>query len=411
MSEPENSMRVPPKIGTIKLITAGRITGLPHVVELRYTHQDDSFYVLAGRANTDWVSNALKSESSKVHVGGLVFKVEASVASEKERKSVSEDFVRRYGRRVVKDWYADAEIALRLRQKGPPSLKGEVGGELDSKSSFGAWQSRHLKYESEVSAAFNSASEEYDFTISRNFVNTWIRSRSISLLLKYIRRSDTLLEIGCGTGAEAIKISPHVRRIFATDVAKGMIGLLRLKIKARRLENIVPIEVRASEIARVREYLPDHKVRIAYSFNGALNCEPHLIEFVRGVSSVLEEDGYLICSIRNRLCITEALSHAVALQFGRLNPRKFQPIMVSVGGRDIPSTYYAPSEFVDFFRVEFKLRKTIALPALLPPAYLNSYYVRFRHVMSILERLEPYLGGSFPLNRLGDQTLFVFQKM
>src|SRR5213594_4278328 len=81
-------MRVPPKIGTIKLITAGRITGLPHVVELRYTHQDDSFYVLAGRANTDWVSNALKSESSKVHVGGLVFKVEASVLKGRSRRRV-----------------------------------------------------------------------------------------------------------------------------------------------------------------------------------------------------------------------------------------------------------------------------------------------------------------------------------
>ena len=85
--------------------------------------------------------------------------------------------------------------------------------------------------------------------------------------------------------------------------------------------------------------------------------------------------------------------------------------MVSVGGRDIPSTYYAPSEFVEFFRGEFKLRKTIALPGLLPPAYLNSYYVRFRRVLSILERLEPYIGASFPLNRLGDQTLFIFQKM
>ena len=120
MSEPENSMRVPPKIGTIKLITAGRITGLPHVVELRYTHQDDSFYVLAGRANTDWVSNALKSESSKVHVGGLVFKVEASVASEKERKSVSEDFVRRYGRRVVKDGTLTPKSRFDFARRGLP---------------------------------------------------------------------------------------------------------------------------------------------------------------------------------------------------------------------------------------------------------------------------------------------------
>jgi len=84
--------------------------------------------------------------------------------------------------------------------------------------------------------------------------------------------------------------------------------------------------------------------------------------------------------------------------------------MVSVGGMDIPSYYYSTREFVEFFRPHFRARKIVGLPAFLPPAYLNDYFVRSGSLGSSLEKLELVLGDRFPFNRLGDQTLFVFQK-
>jgi len=51
------------------------------------------------------------------------------------------------------------------------------------------------------------------------------------------------------------------------------------------------------------------------------------------------------------------------------------------------------------------------LPSLLPPAYLSDYYVKLKLITGIIERLETVLSGHFPLNRLGDQTLYVFKKV
>jgi hypothetical protein len=90
-------------------------------------------------------------------------------------------------------------------------------------------------------------------------------------------------------------------------------------------------------------------------------------------------------------------------------PRKRQPVMVSVGGLDIPALYYSPATFAGFFQPKFRLLRVIGLPAFLPPAYLSDYYVKFKKVGYVLERLEHTLGDRFPFNRLGDQTLFVFQ--
>ena len=153
----------------------------------------------------------------------------------------------------------------------------------------------------------------------------------------------------------------------------------------------------------------DRKAQAAYSFNGALNCEPELENFVDGLSSILVKDGHFVCSIRNSLCLGEAIAHAAVLQFEKMAPRKRQPVMVSVGGLDIPANYYSPSAFTEFFNTRFEIEKVMGLPAFLPPAYLSDYFVKFKKIGSVLEKLELTLGDRFPLNRLGDQTLIVLR--
>ena len=41
-----------------------------------------------------------------------------------------------------------------------------------------------------------------------------------------------VLEIGCGTGSTALRLAPFTRRLLATDVSAGMIGIAREKLAA-----------------------------------------------------------------------------------------------------------------------------------------------------------------------------------
>jgi hypothetical protein len=165
----------------------------------------------------------------------------------------------------------------------------------------------------------------------------------------------------------------------------------------------------ASQIEKAADLLPNGKTRLAYSFNGALNCELDIKGFPKKLAGVLEHGGKFVCSIRNTFCISEGLAHAAFLQFDKMTPRKVQPVMVSVGGMDIPSYYYSPAKFAKIFEPFFSLKKMIGLPALLPPAYMSNFYVKVRKLLSFAERAETALSSSYPLNRFGDQTLFVFQ--
>lgn len=396
---------------TIKIVTEGRRTGLPHIVEVRFSFLDDSFIVFAGGANSDWLRNALSAGKAKVRTRELVFNVIARPAGEEEKERALKEFASKYGGRVVRDWYSNPVACLRLIPEGPPTRRGAVRGEGEATTTYKEWLDQNKDYYQGIATAFDSASEEYDFTISHNYINTWIRKRSIQELLKHAKPSDTLLEVGCGTGAEAIEISRSVSRIIATDISDKMIEILNKKVGARGLSGkIFPLQVRAADVSRVAEITAFGHVDLAYSFNGALNSEPELDRFVEGLSSLLAPRGYFICSIRNSFCLSEALSHAAVLQFEKMAPRKKQPIMVSVGGMDIPAFYYPPTAFLSFFTGKFQLKKLTGLPAFMPPAYLSDYYIKFKNVASLLEKLESTLGGHFPFNRVGDQSLLVFQK-
>lgn len=52
-----------------------------------------------------------------------------------------------------------------------------------------------------------------------------------------LHRSDTVLEIGCGTGTTALRLAPSVTRIVATDVSSEMIAIAREKARAEACRN------------------------------------------------------------------------------------------------------------------------------------------------------------------------------
>ena len=280
------------KYKLVKLVTVGRTTGLPHIVTTRYAAFDGSFFVLSGRARSDWVLNVLASGTAKMRLGELVYSTAGSRSTTSERLRALEIFAERYGKTMTREWYGSARVCLKLTPNAPPTWRGNVKGEGDVASNLAEWKALGRDYYRGVAEAFDSASEEDHYTINGNFINRWIRTRSISELLGYTHPKDTPLEIGCGTGAEAMQISQHVKMIVATDISSSMIALLKLKTEARKLvaENQACGAGRV-EIAAAARYLPGGRVRIADSFNGALNCEPLIAAFPAELAKVTEDNG------------------------------------------------------------------------------------------------------------------------
>lgn len=61
--------------------------------------------------------------------------------------------------------------------------------------------------------------------------------RTVDRTRQLLRATDTVLELGCGTGTTALKLAPHVARMVATDVSDKMIAIAREKAAAQGCTN------------------------------------------------------------------------------------------------------------------------------------------------------------------------------
>ncbi len=89
--------------------------------------------------------------------------------------------------------------------------------------------------------------------IARKYANDAIKDpagyeRTIERTRVLIGGSDTVLEIGCGTGTSALRIAPAVGRIIGTDLAGEMIAIAREKAGAQACGN-ADFEVAAADRA------------------------------------------------------------------------------------------------------------------------------------------------------------------
>jgi ubiquinone/menaquinone biosynthesis C-methylase UbiE len=62
--------------------------------------------------------------------------------------------------------------------------------------------------------------------------------RTLDRIGHLLDSSDTVLEIGCGTGTTALRLAPSVARMIATDVSTGMIAIAREKAAAQACHNV-----------------------------------------------------------------------------------------------------------------------------------------------------------------------------
>jgi ubiquinone/menaquinone biosynthesis C-methylase UbiE len=62
--------------------------------------------------------------------------------------------------------------------------------------------------------------------------------RTMARTRQHLRQSDTVLEIGCGTGTTAVKLAPGVSRLIASDISCEMIAIAREKAEAQSCRNV-----------------------------------------------------------------------------------------------------------------------------------------------------------------------------
>jgi len=261
----------------------------------------------------------------------------------------------------------------------------------------------------ETRDAFDSVAADYDGPRGNNTMIQDMRSEMWRTLDATFSPGSRLIDLGCGTGLDAVRMARLGHHVTATDWSQGMVERTRQRAEHEQVaDRVQTIAVGAHELVRL-----DGRAQFdgAYSNLGALNCVPNLAEMADQCARLLKARAALVFSVIGRICPWEIGYYAMKRNWGRLRVR-FAPAMVpvSMNKKIVWTRYYTPREFHAAFERQFALEHWRGLCVFAPPPYLTGVKERYFHLYERLWRLDRRAAGWPVLRNLGDHFVIVMTK-
>jgi SAM-dependent methyltransferase len=257
--------------------------------------------------------------------------------------------------------------------------------------------------------AFDSVAADYDGPRGNNAMIQDMRSEMWRWLDATYAPGSRLIDIGCGTGLDAIRMAQLGHRITATDWSPQMV--LRTSDRAARerlTDRVRTIALGAQEFHRLDG---TDTYDGAYSNLGPLNCVPDLAEVSQECARLLKPGGALVFTVIGRICPWEIAHYLRRRRWQRVKVRFARDLLpVSMNSRTVWTRYYLPREFYRAFSRHFKLEHYRGLCVFAPPPYLT--WVREKHWRwyGRLWRMDRRMAGWPAMRELGDHFLIVMRK-
>jgi SAM-dependent methyltransferase len=214
-----------------------------------------------------------------------------------------------------------------------------------------------------VSAAYDTIAAGYDDQVRGD---DWMRRRLHAHYARVFRPGMRVLDIGCGTGIDAVALARVGVGVVGIDASAAMIARLREKVAAAQLD--AHVDARVLDIQNLRDLAGEPFDGIVSAF-ASLSSLADLSDFARDAAAVVRPGGRLVIHLLNRFSLWEFLGYlargelAAAAKVGRLRTRRF-----TIGGQSVAHTLYFPDEaYSRFFARAWTRRDSYSLGALRPP--------------------------------------------
>jgi 2-polyprenyl-3-methyl-5-hydroxy-6-metoxy-1,4-benzoquinol methylase len=261
----------------------------------------------------------------------------------------------------------------------------------------------------ETRDAFDSVAADYDGPRGNNTLIQDMRSEMWRTLDATFAPGSRLMDLGCGTGLDAVRMARVGHHVMATDWSQRMVDRTRQRAEHEQLaDSVQAMAVGAHELSRIEGRA---QFDGAYSNLGALNCVPNLTEMAEQCARLLKPRAQLVFSVIGRICPWEIGYYALRRNWGRLRVR-FAPAMVAVGmnKRVVWTRYYTPREFYFAFERQFVLEHWRGLCLLAPPPYMTQMREKHARLYERLWRLDRRAAGWPVLRNMGDHFVMVMTK-
>ncbi len=248
--------------------------------------------------------------------------------------------------------------------------------------------------------AFDDLAAGYDETFTDTALGRALRNLVWMRLDKSFGSCARVLDLGCGTGEDALHLARRGAHVVAVDVSPNMVREARHKALCAGCAG--QIEFRCLAMEELGTALDGERFDGVLSNFGALNCIGDLRSLIADIADRLVPSGRLLWVMMGRHVPWEWIWYVLRGDWRRAWRR------LPAGGanwRGVPITYPTPAEMRQLLRPWFAVSRVSPLGVALPPSYAAGWLERSPATLAMLSRLEGLAQDCSVLAALADHYI------
>lgn len=257
---------------------------------------------------------------------------------------------------------------------------------------------------------------DYDEDFSHSALGRLLRTRLWSVLDAALPAGGRLLELGCGTGEDAVHMARRGAVVLATDQSAEMLRVTAVKaadagvaLQTAPLDLAAPALPRTAAMAETGAEGPSFDG--AWSSFGPLNCVADRAPLWRFLAREVRQGGAVVVVVMAPLTPWDWLWFGGHGQLRTATRRLRAGAAANAGAGGSVRVWYPSwrtlrAEAQPWFTVE----RVEAIGALLPISEAGHLVARFPRIFGVAARLEAKLGGRSPWPSLCDHYALVLRR-
>lgn len=159
--------------------------------------------------------------------------------------------------------------------------------------------------------AFDHLAAGYDSAFTGTTIGRYLRGRAQARLGRHFRPGDRALELGCGTGEDALWLAGRGVSVLATDASEAMLDITRAKAADCPLVRVERLDLHALPADQPASGAAGLPFDGAFASFGPLNCLDDWRPLAAWLAARIRPGGVAAFGVMSPLCLWEVAWHGL----------------------------------------------------------------------------------------------------
>ena len=260
-----------------------------------------------------------------------------------------------------------------------------------------------------AASAFDAIAPRFDERFG-GWLSVAAQRRAVrAALVEAFPRNGRILEIGGGTGEDAVFLAQSGYKVLLTDASPSMVDHALAKLRPLGSDAEVTPAEDLEHFAVERSLNGREQFDGAFSNFAPLNCVVDLEPVARGLAHMLKPGSPAMLVLFGTLCPGEMVTELLRFRWKQVLRRTQRgPMKARLGLREFEIVYHRRAALEAVFAPWFSLNKVLGVGVAVPPSGAEPWISGHPRLLAAMEAVDRVV--SRPLAMLGDHVLYQFRR-